>query len=94
LTALENKEMAGITKKEVELVKKPLLNRLAVMRQTNGYWLNSVLVNSSDHPERLDWANSIISGYSAISHDELTALARQYLKIDEGALIVVAPEVN
>ena len=81
----------GITKKEVELVKKPLLNQLAVLRQTNGYWLNSVLTNSWNHPERLDWANTIISGYSAITHEDLTALAQQYLNVNEDALIIIAP---
>jgi zinc protease len=81
----------GITRKEVELVKKPLLNQLAVLRQTNGYWLNSVLTNSMNHPERLNWANTIISGYSAITHEDLTALAKQYLNVNEDALIIIAP---
>lgn len=81
----------GITKKEVALVKKPLLNQLAVLRQTNGYWLNSVLTNSWNHPERLDWANTIISGYSAITHEDLTTLAQQYLNVNEDALIIIAP---
>lgn len=84
----------GITKKEVDLVKKPLLNQLAVLRQTNGYWLNSVLTNSWNHPERLDWANTIISGYSAITHDDLTVLAKQYLNANEGALIIITPELK
>jgi len=84
----------GITKKEVDLVKKPLLNQLAVLRQTNGYWLNSVLTNSVNHPERLGWANTIISGYSTVTHDELTALAKQYLNVNEGALIIITPELK
>jgi zinc protease len=84
----------GITKKEVALVKKPLLNQLAVLRQNNGYWLNSVLTNSWNHPERLDWANTIISGYSAITHEDLTALAQQYLNVNEDALIIIAPGIK
>ncbi len=81
----------GIEKKELDLVKKPLLNQLTVLRQTNAYWLNSVMANSVHHPERLDWANHMVSGYSAITHDDLTILAKQYLKINEGALIIIKP---
>jgi zinc protease len=82
----------GVEKKEVELVKKPLLNQLAVLRQNNSYWLNSVMANSTNHPERLDWANNMVPGYSAITHDDLTLLAKQYLKMNEGAIIIIKPE--
>ncbi|MCP4723329.1 MAG: insulinase family protein, partial [Desulfobacteraceae bacterium] len=81
----------GVEKKELELVKKPLLNQLAVLRQTNSYWLNSVMANSFNHPERLDWAKHLISGYSGITHDDLTILAKLYLKMNQGALIIIKP---
>jgi zinc protease len=84
----------GISKKEVDLVKKPLLNQLAVLRQNNGYWLNSVLANSTEHPQKLDWANTIVSGYSAITPEELTALAKQYLNVNDAALIIITPELK
>jgi zinc protease len=83
--------LEGVEPKEVDLVKKPLLNQLKVLRQTNGYWLNSVLANSFKHPERLEWATHLVSGYSGITHEDLTNLAKQYLKIDEAALIVIKP---
>ena len=81
----------GIDKKELDQVKKPVLNQLAVLRQTNSYWLNSVMANSFRHPERLDWANNLVSTYSSISKDDLSVLARQYLKMDESALIIIHP---
>ncbi len=81
----------GVTSEELELVKAPLLNHLAVLRQNNGYWLNSVMSNSFRYPERLDWANHLISGYSGITAQELSELAKQYLKIKERALIVIKP---
>ena len=75
----------------MDLVKLPLLNQLTVLRQTNTYWLNSVMSDSLNHPEKLAWANNIVSGYSSITPDDLTALAKQYLKINEGAVIMINP---
>ena len=82
----------GIDAKELTLLKKPLLNQIAVLRQTNSYWLNSVMANSVKHPEKLDWANHMVSGYSDITPDDLTILAKKYLKMDESALIIIKPE--
>jgi zinc protease len=84
----------GITEKEVDLVKKPLLNQITVLRQTNGYWLNSVLSNSWNHPERLDWANTIMAGYAAVTHEDLTTLAKQYLTVNDAALIKIVPVIK
>ncbi len=81
----------GIEQKELDLVKKPLLNQLTVLRQTNTYWLNSVMANSVHHPERLDWANNILSDYSDITRNDLTVLAELYLKMNEDALIIIKP---
>jgi zinc protease len=81
----------GIEKKELDLVKKPLLNQLTILRQTNAYWLNSVMADSLNHPEKLDWANHMVSGYSSITADDLTTLAKQYLKIGEAAVIMINP---
>jgi zinc protease len=82
----------GIDPKELVLMKKPLLNQIAVLRQTNSYWLNSVMTNSFKYPEKFDWANHMVSGYSDITPDDLTILARKYLNIDESALIIIKPE--
>lgn len=82
----------GIDAKELTLLKKPLLNQIAVLRQTNSYWLNSVMANSFKHPEKLDWANHMVSGYSDITPDDLTILSKKYLTMDESALIIIKPE--
>ncbi len=81
----------GVGKKELELVKKPVLNQLTVLRQSNTYWLNSVMADSFRHPERLDWANHLVSTYSSIHNEDLTVLAGRYLKMDESAFIVIHP---
>jgi len=82
----------GVDKKELQLVKKPLLNQLIVLRQSNTYWLNSVMADSFRHPERLDWANHLVSTYSSINNEELTVLAGKYLKMDQSAFIVIHPK--
>ncbi len=82
----------GITKKETDLALKPLLKHLKVIRKTNRYWLNSVMANASNYPEKFDWANSIINDYQTITRDDLMLLAKKYLRIEDSALIVIKPE--
>jgi zinc protease len=82
----------GVSPDEVELALKPVLNHLQVVRQTNAYWLNSVMVDSQNHPEKFEWANTIVSGYASITHEDLTVLAGQYLDLAESALIRIMPE--
>ncbi|MCP3876552.1 MAG: insulinase family protein [Desulfobacteraceae bacterium] len=84
----------GITKKEADFALKPVLNHLKVIRKTNGYWLNSVMANVSNYPQKFDWANNMIAGYSSISNDDLTALAKKYLDIQKSALIIIQSETN
>ncbi|MBT5988800.1 insulinase family protein, partial [bacterium] len=81
----------GITKKETDLALKPLLKHLKVIRKTNRYWLNSVMANASNYPEKFDWANTIINDYQTITRDDLMLLAKKYLRIDDSALIVIKP---
>lgn len=81
----------GISENELDLVKKPLLNQLEVFRQTNAYWLNSVLADSIRYPEKLDWAGNMEADFLAITHDDLAGLARRYLKMVESALILIQP---
>jgi len=81
----------GITEKETDLALKPLLNHLEIIRKTNGYWLNAVMSNASNYPEKFDWANTILQDYHSITRDDLMLLAKKYLYIDDSALIVIKP---
>jgi zinc protease len=84
--------MNGITDEEVELALHPVLSQLADLRQTNTYWLNSVMADSKNHPEKLQWAENIVAGYASINADDLDALANRYLDLDTAALIRIIPE--
>jgi len=66
----------------------PTLVQIKDMRQSNRYWLNSVLTGSSRHPEQIDWARSIENDYAAINAVEISAFARQYLNNSQAAKIL------
>jgi len=84
--------LQNITKHETGLALKPVLNHLKVIRKSNTYWLNSVMANSSIYPEKFEWANNMTHDYSKITNDELNGLSKRYLKIDQGALIIIKSE--
>ncbi len=84
----------GISENETELALKPVLNHLKVLRKTNGYWLNSVMANSSTYPQKFDWANNMTTTYNTITRDELMLLAKKYLNIDKSALIIIKSVSN
>ena len=79
----------GVTQKETQLVLKPVLNHIKVLRATNRYWLNSVLTNSSLYPQKFEWAQNITKDYEGISSNELDRLAKKYLRIDSSAVIYI-----
>jgi zinc protease len=81
----------GISARETELALAPVLKQLDVLRESNGYWLNSVMAGSRNHPEKLDWANTILSGYAGLTHKEMTALADTYLDLEKSAEIQILP---
>jgi zinc protease len=81
----------GLTEEETQLALNPVIEQLKVLRQTNAYWLNSVMADSINHPERFDWANTIVSGYGSITHEHLTALVEKYLDPDKAALVRILP---
>ncbi|MBU2453360.1 MAG: insulinase family protein, partial [Proteobacteria bacterium] len=84
----------GISKKETDLVLKPILNHLKDFQKTNGYWLNSVMANASNYPQKFNWANNMMDSYTTITNDDLKLLVKKYLKIDKSALIIIRPEKN
>jgi zinc protease len=68
------------------------VSRIRDMRTTNGYWLGSVLSESQRYPQQLEWSRTIVDSYATITAVELQALARQYLKADAAAVVVISPQ--
>jgi zinc protease len=81
----------GIGADELRRTLGPTLTQIKDLRQSNSYWLNSVLIGSSRHPEQLDWARDMEADFSAINAEEMTELARQYLVKEKAARIIIVP---
>lgn len=82
----------GVAQKEVELALNPVLSQIKDLVKTNPYWLHSVMADSWEHPEKLQWAKTIIDGYGSITFEELTRLAEKYLDLNTASLIRIQPE--
>lgn len=82
----------GVTADELERAKKPILTALRESARTNPYWLNAVLANAQELPQRLDWCRSRYSDNESITAAELNELAKKYLPTSRTYRITVAPE--
>ncbi|MCI5165835.1 MAG: insulinase family protein, partial [Candidatus Electrothrix sp. GM3_4] len=80
-----------ITADELERALEPTLTSIRDMVRTNRYWLESVLVQSSRHPERLEWPKTIQGDIAAITVDEISALAAKYLQPEKAAEVILLP---
>jgi zinc protease len=76
---------------ELQRIVHPTVSRIRDMRTTNAYWLGSVLSESQRYPQQLEWSRTIVDSYATITAVELQALARQYLKADAAAVVVISP---
>lgn len=83
-----------ITADELRRSLDPVLTSIRDRVQTNEYWLSSVLVGLSQHPEQLAWSRNFLSDYAAISLAEMHQLAEHYLDHQEAAWVVIVPEVE
>ena len=72
----------GTTPDELTRTIDPILTSIRELRQTNGYWLNSVMSESSRHPQQLDWARSFVGDFAAVTVEELNQLAATYLTLE------------
>ncbi|PIE61112.1 MAG: peptidase M16 [Desulfobacterales bacterium] len=91
LTLINTLAENGVKHEALEHVKAPLMNHLKVLRETNSYWLNSVLSGSFRYPQKLTWAMNLMDGYGGITAADLTELAKKYLNPDSGAILKVVP---
>ncbi|WP_457577515.1 M16 family metallopeptidase [Desulfomarina sp.] len=81
----------GVTDEELERARKPLLTSIRESLENNSYWLYSVLLRSSIHPEQLDWPLTIEDEYSKIKKEELDRLIQKYLIEGRAAVAVARP---
>ncbi|MCI5145509.1 MAG: insulinase family protein [Candidatus Electrothrix sp. AR3] len=81
-----------VTAEELERAIEPALTSIRDMVRTNRYWLESVLLHSGRHPQRLEWPQTIQPDFAAITAIELTNLAKQYLSAEKAAEVILLPQ--
>ena len=69
----------------------PTLTRIKDLRQSNTYWLNSVMTGSGRYPQQIQWARTIEDDYAAITKDEIRSFAERYLDNKAAAIIIIHP---
>jgi len=82
----------GVHAEELQRAIKPILTSIRERIKTNPYWLDSVMKGSSRFSAQLDWCRTFEADYAAITAQELTALAKQYLNDGNAATVVIVPE--
>ncbi|MBF0378490.1 MAG: insulinase family protein [Desulfamplus sp.] len=80
-----------ITDKELDLVLEPIWTYIKDIRRTNGYWLDSVMAGSLQHPEKIEWAATMDEDYRSVSLDEIHELAEKFCNRKRAAFIVIQP---
>lgn len=82
----------SISDDEFDRARKPLLEQLAQQRRDNRYWLQNVLRCCQEHPERIEWARTMLDDVGGIQKADLEALARKYLGASRAITVNVIPE--
>jgi zinc protease len=80
-----------IPQSELSRAVEPTLTSIKDMKRKNGYWLNTVLAGSEQHPQQLEWSRTIVPDYASITKEEIMAIAKQYLDNRKAAVIIVKP---
>ncbi len=81
----------GATQDELERALKPTLSNLQSTLRKNGYWLNTVMAQSQQNPQRLEWAKERETDYTAITLEEINALAQKYLQKEAAYQVQLLP---
>lgn len=81
----------GVTEDELRRALDPTLTGIKDMRRENGYWLDTVLSGSREHPEQIEWSRTIAEDYASITAEEVTKMARAYLDNGKAAAVVIVP---
>jgi zinc protease len=82
----------GVASEELERALEPVLTSIRDLVRTNRYWLGSVLTGSSRHPQQLEWPLTFQKDFAAITAEDISDLAAQYLQPEKSAAVVIIPE--
>jgi zinc protease len=73
----------GVSEDVFSRVILPQRKSLGAYRETNGYWMQSVLAKGIEQPQRLEWALHMADDFEAITAEEVSELAKQYAHLDQ-----------
>ena len=82
----------GVSSDELKRSIDPILNSIKAFRQTNGYWLNSVMTGLDRYPQQIEWARHFVKDYSSITKKDLGDLSSAYLTDERSAAIILQPK--
>lgn len=82
----------GVTDDELVRAQAQCRTGVRAARLDNGYWLNVVLADAQEHPERLDEARQAETDYATATKAELDALAGRYLTRANLFLFTLVPQ--
>ena len=82
----------GVTEAELTRSLEPSLTSIKDMKQTNRYWMESVLSLSSQHSEQLEWPLTIQDDFASITAKEISEFASRYLNPKVSAEIIFMPK--
>lgn len=79
----------GITEDEFQRALRPLVNSVKTQVQKNSYWLKTVLDGSYKNPKQLEWAETIVSGYSSVTKKDVEEKIKKYLIAEKFSFLIV-----
>jgi len=82
----------GVTKEELNRVRKPVLTSVRESKRNNMQWVITVLPEAQERPEVLDSIRTHERDIETISVEEISALAKAYLGAERASRVVVLPE--
>jgi zinc protease len=85
---------SGVTADQLERARKPLLTMMDTQMRNNAWWLKTIVSEAQSNPTRLDWARTITDDYKAITTEEISALAKQYLVTEKATVVRIIPEAS
>ena len=79
----------GINTDELERARKPAINELKEQRQSNRYWLGTVMSGLSRYPEQVQWSRDAQGILESLTAQELGNLTKKYLQPGLSASFIV-----
>ena len=79
-----------VSSDELTRAKVPIIEAVKRSQQANGYWVQNLRDAQTD-PRRLDRIRKGISGYEAVTADDVRAIASTYLKPDRFWRLKILP---